>query len=113
MAIEQIRLIVRDAVEQLVHGEYESLVQESTKSRLSADDLRAVITAYGRTPVSPPSDAYEELDLVQITRAAVPTWSVRAPLWTMEEGRSDLTLELVIALGPGRSSMELDDLHVL
>ena len=71
------------------------------KSRLTGDDLRNVIRNYGRKVVSPPPDAYNKLDAVQVTGATVPTWSVRAPLWTEEEGRSDLTLELTIAVGPG------------
>jgi len=99
-------------VDQLARGDYESLVGQFVKSRLTSDDLRTVIREYGRKLVSPPNDAYQNLDAVQVKGAAVPTWSVRAPLWT-EEGRSDLTLELTIAVGPGAPSIELDDLHVL
>jgi hypothetical protein len=80
---------------------------------LTSDDLRTVIRDYGRKLVSPPANAYEDLDAVQVKGAGVPTWLVRAPLWTEEEGRSDLTLELTIAVGPVAPSVELDDLHVL
>jgi hypothetical protein len=100
-------------VDQVARGEYESLMARCAKSRLTIDDLRIAIRDYGCTLVSPPSDAYENLDAVQVSDAAVPTWSVRVPLWTSEEGRSDLTLELTIALGTARPSIEIDDLHVL
>jgi len=113
MSLDVVRSTAREMVNQLARGDYESLVGQSVKSRLTSDDLRAVIRDYGRKLVSPPSDAYKNLDAVQVKGAAVPTWSVRAPLWTEEEGRSDLTLELTIAVSPGAPTVELDDLHVL
>lgn len=113
MSLDVVRSTAREMVDQLARGDYESLVEQSVKSRLTSDDLRTVIRDYGRKLVSPPGDAYKKLDAVQVKGAAVPTWSVRAPLWTEEEGRSDLTLELTIAVGPGAPSVELDDLLVL
>jgi hypothetical protein len=100
-------------VDQLTRGDYESLVKRCAKSRLTDNDLRAIIRDYGRKLVSPPADAYQTLDAVPVKDAVVPTWSIRAPLWTETEGRSDLTLELTVALGSGEPSVELDDLHVL
>jgi hypothetical protein len=39
---------------------------------------------------------------------------VAAPLWTAEEGRSDLTLELrLIEFAPEAYEVEIEDLHVL
>jgi hypothetical protein len=113
MSVEELRSIVRDIVQMLVKGDYEQLVRRCTESRLTSGDLGAVIRQYGRELVVPPSDAYENLDAVQVKGALVPTWSVRAPLWTKDEGRSDLTLDLTIALGPGEPRVEIDDLHVL
>jgi hypothetical protein len=39
-------------------------------------------------------------------------WSVRFDLWTADEGRSDLTLELTVE-ETDPLKIELDDLHVL
>jgi hypothetical protein len=113
MSIDVVRSTTHEIVEQLARGNYESLVGRSVKSDLRSEDIRKAIRDYGRNLVAPPRDAYKNLDAVQIQGAAVPTWSVRAPLWTEEEGRSDLTLELTIAVGPGALSIELDDIHVL
>jgi hypothetical protein len=113
MSLDVLRSTIRQMMVQLAHKDYESAVRRCAKSRLTGDQLRAVVRNYGRKVVSPPPDAYNELDAVQVSGDAVPTWSVRAPLWTEEEGRSDLTLELTIAVGPGAPSIELDDLHVL
>ena len=55
--------------------------------------------------------------LVETTRivgAEPPAWSVVVPLWTREEGRSDLTAELTLTeSSAGEIDLELDDLHVL
>jgi hypothetical protein len=113
MTLEALRSTARELVDRLVHEDYESVVQRCAKSRLTSDDLRTVIHDYGRKLVSPPNDAYRKLDIKRVRSATVPTWSVRAPLWTENEGLSDLTLELTIALGRGEPSVELDDLHAL
>jgi hypothetical protein len=41
-------------------------------------------------------------------------WSVNLPLWTKEEGRSDLTLQMHFTESDGALyAVEIDDLHVL
>jgi hypothetical protein len=113
MSLDALQSVARELVDKLALGDYELLVERCAKSNLTSDDVRKLIRDYGRRFVSPPDDAYKKLDAVQVKGAAVPTWSVRVPLWTEEEGRSDLTLELTIALRPDGPSFELDDLHVL
>jgi hypothetical protein len=82
-------------------------------SRLTVDDIRQVMDGYGRTFIEPPPSAYSELDAVAVRDANQPTWSVRAPLCSKEEGRSDLTLEVTVIKDGDRWYVELDDLHVL
>ena len=113
MSLEALRETARGIVDQLARGDYELVVQQCAKSHLTGDDLGTAIRDYGRKLVSPPKDAYNNLDAVQVRDGAVPTWSIRAPLYTQDEGRSDLTVELTVALCPGKPSVELDDLHVL
>jgi hypothetical protein len=113
MVSTNLESIVRRLVTQLASGEFDRTVAECSASRLTASDLRQVIKDYGRTLVAPPVDAYAELDTVAVRNAGLPTWSVRAPLWSKEEGRSDLTVELTIAQDGERWNVELDDLHVL
>ena len=104
---------VRALVEQLARGQYDLLISRCLETRLTGEDLREVVRGYGRKLVVPPSNAYKELDAVKIEAVAIPTWSVRVPVWTEEEGRSDLTIELSISLTPDGPRVELDDLHVL
>ena len=113
MPSKDLQATVQGLVRRLARGDYEGLVAACEKSRLSAADLERAVTEYGAKLAVPPKAMYRELDAVQVRSASVPTWSVRVPLWTEEEGRSDLTLELTISLGPSGPSVELDDLRVL
>jgi hypothetical protein len=96
----------------LVHCEVAGLISRCAASRLTSAEVWRVIKNYARTLIEPPSDDDFRIDAVR-TQATTRTWSVNVPLWTREEGRSDLTLQLTIALGPRGPVVELDDLRVL
>ncbi len=113
MSSKLLEPVVRSVVDRLVNGEYADAVQGCSASRLTADDLREAVQDYGRTLIVPPPDAYRDLDVVAVRDSSHPTWSVSAPLWSREEGRSDLTLELTISRDGNRWDVEIDDLHVL
>jgi len=68
---------------------------------------------YGRTFVHFPSNGDRLIDAVKIVNSFPSAWAVSTPLWTIEEGRSDLTLELTMAVDGRDVSVELDDLLVL
>ena len=113
MSTEIMQAVVGKVVEELVNGNYDLLIQQYPASRVTSEELHAVIRDYDRKLVLPPLNAYQNLDAVRVKNTNVPTWSVRAPLWTEDEGKSDLTLEMTIKLGSGSSSVEIDDLRVL
>jgi hypothetical protein len=100
-------------VNRLANDEYDAIVDECSASRLTANDIREVVRGYGRTFVEPPPEALRDLDAVAVRDAKQPTWSISVPLWSKEEGRSDLTLEVTIIQNVDRWNIELDDLHVL
>jgi hypothetical protein len=113
MSKESLEAVVRTLVNHVANGDYDAVVDECSTSRLTANDIRQVIREYGRTFVEPPPEAYRNLDVVAVRDTEQPTWSVRAPLWSKEEGRSDLTLEVTLTQDRDRWDVELDDLHVL
>ena len=98
---------------QFAYRQYEAVLQRCETSRLTADQIQTVIALYGREIVVPPPNAYQSLDLVRVGDDASNIWSVRAPLFSSEEGRSDLTMELTVKLVSGLVEVEFDDLHVL
>lgn len=104
---------VREIVNRLANCEYREAVDLCVSSRLTATDLRDTIADYGRTLVALPAAAYQHLDAVKINDRSKHKWSLRIPLWTQEEGRSDLTLELTVILDDNHAYIELDDLQVL
>jgi hypothetical protein len=107
-----LRTVARQAMKWLVHCEVAALISRCASSRLTSAEVWRVLNDYGKTLVETPHDDDFSIDAVR-TQATTPTWSVNVPLWTSEEGRSDLTLQLTIALGPRGPVIELDDLRVL
>jgi hypothetical protein len=84
------------------------------RSRVSPAQMRAAVEQYGRSLVPMPSGAGALIDYVAVRSSNPCTWSVVCPLFTAEEGRSDLSLELHLTQSSGASyTIEIDDLHVL
>jgi hypothetical protein len=81
---------------------------------LSADQMRQTIQEYGQTLITPPNEAFSNVDAIRVTNVYNPTWSVRLDLWTKEERRSDLSVECTIVdLGEDELDLEVDNIHVL
>ena len=85
---EQLRL----TVSRLARGEYEALVEEGVFSGITSDELRAAVEQerYWATIVEPPPDAYRELTMSRLDDGS--GWWFDAPVWTAEDGASDLSL---------------------
>lgn len=107
--------ILKQVVEWLVVGDFNAVAAASNDSRLSAAQMAHAIRTYGRTLIVPPSSSYESFDSVRVAAVSEPTWSVRFDLWTLEEGRSDLSLECTISIRSrtGDATIEIDGIHVL
>ena len=100
---------VRRLVGLLVAADYRGMFQMCPKSRARQEDLVHAVQEYGRTFVMP-SGALQ-LDVISVSRAVVPQWSVVAPLWTVEDGLSDLSLELIARKVGARVELAIDDLR--
>ncbi len=101
-------------IEMLVGHRYDELEKRTGGVRLSAQMIAEAISEYGKKLVLPPPDSLGHLDIVPVACSGPKTWSVRADLWTQEEGRSDLTLELTVKDKEGGGAIvELENLHVL
>jgi hypothetical protein len=99
-------------LDHLVRGEYTQLATLTNGVRLSEEQMEEAIRQYGCHLVSHPESAYALLDIVEVRGARPRQWSVVIPLWTAEEGRSDLSLELTVIEQPSGARIELDDIHV-
>lgn len=108
----QVRSIVIDLLVLLADGDYESIMERCGYSLMDDDDLRTAVVEYGRKIVAPPAD-YAFLRACELRARAVPTWHVDADLWTEEEGRSDLTLEMTIEFETSGPVIGINNLHAL
>ena len=101
---------IRAVVLHLVAQQYDALADRSA-GRLSESELRQAVVDYGRTLIPLP-DAAWDVDIVPL--ATDPnTLSIDVPMWTLEEGRSDLTLSLTATTRGDSYDVVIDDLHVL
>ncbi|NPV19950.1 DUF7668 domain-containing protein [Bradyrhizobium aeschynomenes] len=107
--------LVEQVMAWLVSGNFAAIERRSRGVRLSADMMRQAIADYGRTLITPPSEAFATMDVIRVADADRPAWSIRFDLWTKEEGRSDLSLECRIVDRCDGHALDLavDDIHVL
>lgn len=103
---------VRQIINLLVTREYDAIVGITGGQRLDAAAIESAILGYGKTLVLPPDRAFDQLAVVRVENALPPRWSIRMGLWTAEEGRSDLSVELTVIDNNGEYVVELDDIHV-
>lgn len=109
-AVEAVRL----AVGLLVEERYETLARLSVSDRVRPADLAAAVREYGATLVRPPANAFDRLDPIECERAGKHAYAVDFPLWSKEEGRSDLFLVLdVVEAMPDVYSPVVRDIRVL
>jgi len=106
------RAPIADLVNALVRGDFASLDRDGRSGRVGADGLRRSIVKYGRTLTGLPDEAYDLADAGTVD-ARPGEWWIVVPMWTVEEGRSDLSLELAARPTPDGHRFEVTDLHVL
>lgn len=109
-----LRWVVEEIVTRLVAKDYGQLETLTKGQRLPAEEMASAIEEYGKTLVMPPAEAFDDLDVVEVKGSKLRTFGIRFPLWTSEEGRSDLTLELTVSGdADANPTIQIDDLHVL
>lgn len=114
MTPEKVVRATEDILRLLVEARYEEIEARTSGVRLSAAEMKGAVDNYGRRLRMPPPDTEVARSVVEVKGLSPRRWSVYVDLWTEEEGRSDLTLEMTVIDGPGPAfSLEIDDLHVL
>lgn len=109
-----IETAVRVIIDLLVRSEYAVVERVTRGRRLSAEQLGRAVIEYGRTLVRPGAGWWDEVTVTPIDAGDKGAFHVAAPLWTIEEGRSDLTLELrLVESSRDIYESEVLDLHVI
>lgn len=95
----------------LLNRKYQQIESLTDCNRLSAKQIADIVKDYGRTIVPYPEKI--KFDVIKVEKADSEEWSVVAPIYTLEEGLSDLSIELtLIKNGPDSFKIELDNIHV-
>ena len=113
---EEIVAAVKRLIQLLSENQYSEIVAWTQARRLQEPEIEIAITEYGRTVVMPPESFYPEyIDAIRIEHSDSQEWSVVFPLWTLEEGESDLSVEFTFKEGDPAAGpeLELDNIHVL
>ena len=100
-------------IDLLVTRKYVELETLTNGVRLSAQEMARAISDYGHDLVSPPKEAFDLMNVVEIREATPRQWSITMPLWTQREGRSDLSIDVTLVVAEKGFRIELDDIHVL
>ena len=96
----------------LVAADYDLLERDGRAGRLPAIQLEEAVRAYGKTLVPLPPEARANIGMIERTDGSNEL-AVDVDLWTREEGRSDLTLQLTAKKIGDRYALSIDDLHML
>jgi hypothetical protein len=109
-----IEVAVRVVIDLLERGQFAVLEQLTSGRRLSGDAMAAALAEYGRTLTSPGPEWWSLVVVTPIHERGGQRLHVAAPLWTVEEGRSDLTVEMTLTPSSFQTfDTELLDIHVL
>lgn len=103
---------IREVVAVVASGDFARLEADGRIGRGTGDDFRRVLREYGATLVPIPADAFHHIEGFAVMNDPHET-AVDVTLWTVEEGRSDLTLSLTVRDDGESISLSIDDLRVL
>ncbi len=109
---EQFRPAIKEIVHELVMGNYNGLEADGRAGDLNAQQLKTALTEYYPcTLIELPDEAWEVAEAYYVERTR--EWAIDVDLWTVEEGHSDLTLQLMVRDTNEGILVAIEDLHVL
>ncbi|MFD2909218.1 hypothetical protein ACFSX9_10820 [Flavobacterium ardleyense] len=103
--------IIAELVYNIANNKYNIIKEKGQNGRVNIDDLIDVIQQYDCTIVPLPEEAFSLAEVFQVKDEDI--LDVYLPLWTKEEGRSDLTISLSCLTKNGEKTIIIEDLGVL
>ena len=102
-----------DAARRLAEGDFDSLVRDGAFDRATADELRTAVERERdwATIVPPPDDAYAQATMEPLDDDT--GWWLDVPVWTAEQGSSDLSLVAEFVRTTDGIRLRVGDLRVL
>jgi hypothetical protein len=112
---ERFRPVLADVVARIAAKDYAGLKRDGIDPTPIDVDLALWVHEYGDhgvTLIPLPDGAWEYAEALPID-GTPDAWAVLIDLWTEEEGRSDLSLEVTVTESPDGISVVIHSLHVL
>lgn len=91
----RLREVLRTNIHALVSGDYISI--RCPPGGATPEDIKREMLEYPATFIDPPPEAFDEMEVYAV-RGERGLWRVEMPLWSREEGRSDLSILLDVHL---------------
>ncbi|WP_149086342.1 DUF7668 domain-containing protein [Pseudomonas prosekii] len=108
---KNLELEIIDLVDALVNGDFDKISAKKWYGRLNKHDIETRLSEYGNTLVSPPASFVDKIDTYEYNDGS--SLALNVPLWTEEEGMSDLTLSLELIHDGTKARLQITDLRVL
>lgn len=106
----RLRELLRSNIHALVAEDYASI--RCPPGGATPDDIKREMLEYPATFIDPPPEAFDQMDVYAV-RDEAGLWRVEMPLWSREEGRSDLSILLDVHLVGDDLVGYVDSVHVL
>lgn len=98
----------------LAESKYSELSELCIGNDIQAEDIERAVSDYPYKPIYPKSEINDLLNIIEVEDSNPREWSVYCDLWTEEEGRSDLNLQISLIESPGEFyQFQIDGIHVL
>ena len=101
---------VRNLYSMLCEGRYIDIEHLTGGEKISASEIEQEILDYGCELVQYPT--LIDLDVVDVAGSDPKEWSVVAPIYTKQEGLSDLSIELSLIDNQGVEKVVLENIRV-
>ena len=111
--LEVITAAARAVVEDLGRGMIHEVFARCDPSEVTEEVFREVLREHHVRLVSPATGQFRITGVYPVDYGDCPTWAVEAPVWTAEEGESDLTLSMLIEVRNEVIGIKLTNFRVL
>ena len=108
--INDFKPLIEELVSNISSSDYNAIFEKHQYGRTNIDDIKRVVSEYNRTITILPDNAFKEAKVYCIEKEK--RLDIYIPLWTIEEGRSDLVLFLSGYIISGIPKIEINDLLV-
>lgn len=104
--------VLAELLTDLIQGSYETIERSGRSGPLSAYEIEMALQGYPATFIYPVKDL-ESIIHVFPVKGSAGTYIIDMPLWSVEEGQSDLTVRVTATVQDGTVAIHINDIDVM